>query len=58
MVSDPQRRETRLSFVNAGLCVALGVMIGLAVSDWWPAEAWGRQLTDACRQAIASFVAP
>jgi hypothetical protein len=47
-----------LSFVNAGLCIALGVMIGLAVSDWWPAEAWGRQLTDACRQAIATFVAP
>jgi hypothetical protein len=58
MVSDRPRRETGFSLVNAGLCIALGVMIGLAVSDWWPAEAWGRQLTDACRQAIATFVAP
>lgn len=41
--------------VNAVLLVALGVLIGLAWSDWWPAEASVWQATDACRQVIATL---
>jgi hypothetical protein len=44
----------RSRVVNAALLVGFGVMAGLALSDWWPAQASGLAQVAACERVVAA----
>jgi hypothetical protein len=48
---NPSSWQSRV--VNAALLVGFGVMAGLALSDWWPAQASGLVQVAACDQVVA-----
>ena len=44
----------RSRVVNAALLVGFGVMAGLALSDWWPAQATDLAQVTGCEQVVVA----
>jgi hypothetical protein len=40
--------------INAAMLVGFGVMAGLALSDWWPAQATDLAQVTACERVVAA----